>query len=50
MKSSLFSCCMALLAFAALNMLTPSEAFAQDGGAPSAESLQMIRVQSSAQP
>ena len=32
MKSSLFSCCMALLAFAALNMLTPSEAFAQDGG------------------
>lgn len=32
MKSSLFSCCMALLAFTALNMLTPSEAFAQDGG------------------
>ena len=30
MKSSLFRCCMALLAFAALNMLAPSSVFAQD--------------------
>ena len=35
LKSSLFRCCMAVLAFAALNMLTPSDVFAQsanDGG------------------
>ncbi len=35
MSSSLFRCCMAVLAFAALNMLTPSDVFAQsanDGG------------------
>ena len=35
MSSSLFRCCMALLAFAALNVLTPSDVFAQnanDGG------------------
>lgn len=30
MKSSLFRCCMAVLAFAALNMLAPSSVFAQD--------------------
>ena len=35
MSSSLFRCCMAILAFAALNVLTPSDVFAQnanDGG------------------
>ena len=35
LKSSLFRCCMAVLAFAALNVLTPSDVFAQnanDGG------------------